>query len=176
VDLAETVSFLRTVFDATGEVDPGRPAELRIGDSLVMVSAAAERDVFLHSFTFTSTTPTSVTPARLPRRDDDRTTDRHPYGTGGRWCATRRQHLPDRPSRASHRRDDDVLDVSHVPPGDIRRASEYSVLPGVQYAAYQSHQSCAGDGLERAMCSAVSCSSSARAATSSISHPPADAQ
>lgn len=45
-DLAETVSFLRTVFDATGEVDAGRPAELRIGDSMVMVSAADERDVF----------------------------------------------------------------------------------------------------------------------------------
>jgi PhnB protein len=45
-DLAETVSFLRTVFDAGGEVEPGRPAELRIGDSMVMVSAADEREVF----------------------------------------------------------------------------------------------------------------------------------
>ncbi len=44
-DLAGQVAFLREVFDAEGEVEPGRPAELRIGDSLVMVSAAgSERD------------------------------------------------------------------------------------------------------------------------------------
>ena len=32
-DVGALVSFLREVFDATGDVDPGRPAELRIGDS-----------------------------------------------------------------------------------------------------------------------------------------------
>ena len=45
-DLAAQVQFLRTVFDATGEVDPGRPVELRIGDSLVMVTPATEREPF----------------------------------------------------------------------------------------------------------------------------------
>lgn len=45
-DVAAQVHFLRRVFDATGEVDPERPAELRIGDSLIMVTAATERDLF----------------------------------------------------------------------------------------------------------------------------------
>ena len=45
-DLEAQVSFLREVFDATGDLVPGRPAELRIGDSLVMVSPATERDAF----------------------------------------------------------------------------------------------------------------------------------
>ncbi len=45
-DLDAQVELLRTVFGATGDVEPGRPAELRIGDSLVMVSQAGERDVF----------------------------------------------------------------------------------------------------------------------------------
>jgi uncharacterized glyoxalase superfamily protein PhnB len=40
------VDFLRRVFDATGDVQPGRPAEMRIGDSVLMVSSAAERDLF----------------------------------------------------------------------------------------------------------------------------------
>ena len=37
-DVGAAVSFLRTVFGATGEVAEGRPADVRIGDSLVMVS------------------------------------------------------------------------------------------------------------------------------------------
>lgn len=45
-DVEGQVVFLRAVFDAEGELVPGRPAELRIGDSLVMVSQAGERDVF----------------------------------------------------------------------------------------------------------------------------------
>jgi PhnB protein len=45
-DVDSQVAFLREVFDATGDVEAGRPAELRIGDSLVMVSGTAERDEF----------------------------------------------------------------------------------------------------------------------------------
>lgn len=45
-DVPAQVDFLRTVFDATGEVDPERPAEVRIGDSLIMVTSATERDLF----------------------------------------------------------------------------------------------------------------------------------
>jgi len=45
-DLTGLVDLLRTVFGATGDVEPGRPAELRIGDSVVMVSEAGEREVF----------------------------------------------------------------------------------------------------------------------------------
>ncbi len=45
-DVDAQVGFLRDVFDGTGVVDAGRPAEIRIGDSLVMVTAATERQLF----------------------------------------------------------------------------------------------------------------------------------
>jgi uncharacterized glyoxalase superfamily protein PhnB len=45
-DVAAQVRFLRDVFDARGEVEPGRPAEVRIGDSVVMISSTDERDPF----------------------------------------------------------------------------------------------------------------------------------
>ena len=45
-DVAAEVAFLRTVFGALGEVSPGGPAEIRIGDSLILVSGAAQRDPF----------------------------------------------------------------------------------------------------------------------------------
>lgn len=37
-DVDGLVAFLRAVFDARGELHSGRPAEMRIGDSMVMVS------------------------------------------------------------------------------------------------------------------------------------------
>ncbi len=40
-DVEGLVAFLRTVFAATGDHHPGRPAEMRIGDSLLMVSDGA---------------------------------------------------------------------------------------------------------------------------------------
>lgn len=52
-DVGAAVSFLHAVFDATGEATPGRPAEVRIGDSLVMVSPSGEREpfpAFLHVY------------------------------------------------------------------------------------------------------------------------------
>ena len=45
-DVAAQVDFLRAVFDAAGTLEAGRPAEIRIGDSLVMVSSADEREPF----------------------------------------------------------------------------------------------------------------------------------
>lgn len=45
-DLTGAVQFLRAAFDATGDVIAGRPAEIRIGDSLVMVTPAGARDLF----------------------------------------------------------------------------------------------------------------------------------
>jgi uncharacterized glyoxalase superfamily protein PhnB len=45
-DVAAAVKFLRTVFGATGELHPDRPAEIHIGDSLVMVTSVAERELF----------------------------------------------------------------------------------------------------------------------------------
>ena len=45
-DAAAAVEFLRTVFDAKGDAVSHRPAEMRIGASLVMVSEADEREIF----------------------------------------------------------------------------------------------------------------------------------
>jgi uncharacterized glyoxalase superfamily protein PhnB len=45
-DVDDTVAFLRQVFGAAGDVEPNNPAQLRVGDSLVMVSETGERDVF----------------------------------------------------------------------------------------------------------------------------------
>jgi uncharacterized glyoxalase superfamily protein PhnB len=44
-DVDGLVSFLRSVFGATGEIAPERPAEITIGDSLVLVSSAAAREL-----------------------------------------------------------------------------------------------------------------------------------
>jgi uncharacterized glyoxalase superfamily protein PhnB len=45
-DAAAQVAFLRAVFHATGEHQADRPAELRIGDSLVLVTPAGVRAPF----------------------------------------------------------------------------------------------------------------------------------
>ena len=37
-DVSDVVAFLKVVFDGRGEVPAGRPAEIRIGDSAVMIS------------------------------------------------------------------------------------------------------------------------------------------
>jgi len=45
-DVAAQVDFFRHVFGATCDAEPGRPAEVHVGDSLIMVSSSSERDVF----------------------------------------------------------------------------------------------------------------------------------
>jgi PhnB protein len=45
-DVVAQVDFLREVFGGTGDLEPGRPAEIHIGDSLVMVSPTTEREPF----------------------------------------------------------------------------------------------------------------------------------
>jgi uncharacterized glyoxalase superfamily protein PhnB len=45
-DAAALVGFLKRVFDATGEYRATAPSEIRIGDSLLMVSTAGAREVF----------------------------------------------------------------------------------------------------------------------------------
>src|SRR5580704_15526596 len=45
-DAEAQIEFLRIVFDAAGEYHAERPAEMRIGDSLVMVTAAGVREPF----------------------------------------------------------------------------------------------------------------------------------
>ena len=42
-DVVGLAAFLRIVFGAMGEVDPGRPAVMRIGDSNVMISGVGPR-------------------------------------------------------------------------------------------------------------------------------------
>jgi uncharacterized glyoxalase superfamily protein PhnB len=41
----DLVGFLRTVFDATGDYHAERPTELRIGESMLMISGSSDRDV-----------------------------------------------------------------------------------------------------------------------------------
>jgi PhnB protein len=51
IDVDGQVAFLREVFGASGDVVPGRPAEVRIGDSLVMVSSGRDPfAAFLHVY------------------------------------------------------------------------------------------------------------------------------
>jgi uncharacterized glyoxalase superfamily protein PhnB len=45
-DVAAQVEFFRRTFDAAGDVNALGPTELRIGDSLIMVSGASERAAF----------------------------------------------------------------------------------------------------------------------------------
>jgi uncharacterized glyoxalase superfamily protein PhnB len=45
-DVAAQLDFLRSVFNATADVEAGRPAEVHIGDSLVMVTPTTERIPF----------------------------------------------------------------------------------------------------------------------------------
>jgi PhnB protein len=45
-DARVAVEFLRAVFGAIGEVHGDRPAEMRINDSLIMVSSADQREIF----------------------------------------------------------------------------------------------------------------------------------
>ena len=45
-DAAAAVEFLRTVFGGIGEARADRPAEVHIGDSLVMVTSTGERELF----------------------------------------------------------------------------------------------------------------------------------
>jgi PhnB protein len=45
-DPSAELAFLRSVFQATGELRPDGPAEVRIGDSLVLLSGTRERKSF----------------------------------------------------------------------------------------------------------------------------------
>jgi tRNA-Thr(GGU) m(6)t(6)A37 methyltransferase TsaA len=45
-DVAAQVEFLRAVFDAKGDIHPDRPSEIRIGNSLIMISRAGDREAF----------------------------------------------------------------------------------------------------------------------------------
>jgi PhnB protein len=44
--VARLVDFLRRVFEASGDFSAGAPSQIRIGDSLLMLSEAGAREVF----------------------------------------------------------------------------------------------------------------------------------
>lgn len=44
-DVAGLVAFLKHTFAASGEVHSGRPCELAIGDSIVLISGGAQREL-----------------------------------------------------------------------------------------------------------------------------------
>ena len=45
-DAEELVTFMKHVFGATGEYAASRPAEMRIGDSVILVSGAGVRETY----------------------------------------------------------------------------------------------------------------------------------
>jgi uncharacterized glyoxalase superfamily protein PhnB len=45
-DVEKAVEFLRNVFGATAQIERGRPTTVHIGDSVVLVSSAGEREPF----------------------------------------------------------------------------------------------------------------------------------
>ena len=45
-DAAGLIAFLTRVFEGTGELQAGAPAQIRIGDSLLLVSSAGPREAF----------------------------------------------------------------------------------------------------------------------------------
>ena len=45
-DVTAELEFLRAVFNATGEVHADRPTEVHIGDALIMLTPAGERELF----------------------------------------------------------------------------------------------------------------------------------
>lgn len=45
-DPEAAVAFLREVFDAEAEIQPGRPTDVRIGDSVVLVGSSVDRGSF----------------------------------------------------------------------------------------------------------------------------------
>ena len=51
-DVHALAGFLRSVFGAIGDVAPGRPLELRIGDSLVMLTESSDAREPLPAFLY----------------------------------------------------------------------------------------------------------------------------
>jgi uncharacterized glyoxalase superfamily protein PhnB len=49
-DPSALVDFLRTAFGATGELQPAAPSEIRVGDSMIMVSATGVREAMPSCF------------------------------------------------------------------------------------------------------------------------------
>lgn len=89
-DVAAQVEFLRAVFDAVGEVPSGRPAEITIGDSLVMIGSIVDRHPF-PAFLYVYVDDVDETYARAVEAPRKRSSHRstRPTEIEGQWCATR---------------------------------------------------------------------------------------
>lgn len=64
-DVAAQVEFLRVVFDASGDVNADRPADIRIGNSRVLISRVGERERSAHFCTSMSRIQIASTNVRL---------------------------------------------------------------------------------------------------------------
>ena len=45
-DVENAVEFLRNVFGAAAQIEPGRPTDVHLGDSVVLISSTAQRGPF----------------------------------------------------------------------------------------------------------------------------------
>jgi hypothetical protein len=105
-DVASEVEFLRTVFDATRDIHPERPAEIRIGNSIVLISRAGDRELFPAFLYVYVDDADAFMSARLPPVQSawNRLLILR-MAIGGRWCATfratssRSRTDPERPHR-----------------------------------------------------------------------------
>ena len=96
-DVEGQVDFLRAVFNASGEIVEGRPVEVVIGDSIVMVTSAESREPF-PGFMYMYVPDADETYGRADRfrRRSRRATARHAiWGSAGNGPRSVRQRLSD---------------------------------------------------------------------------------
>ena len=86
-DPKNLVAFMKSVFGATGDYRPGRPAEMRIRDSIIMVMTVTACAIWRPRFyTCTSRTPTRPTLARsLPVPHPSKRPPTCPMAIGAPW-------------------------------------------------------------------------------------------
>jgi tRNA-Thr(GGU) m(6)t(6)A37 methyltransferase TsaA len=110
-DVAGLVEFARRAFDATGELEPDRPAVMRVGDSVMMISGAGPREA-MPAFLYLYVEDADATYRRALQagaRSLEEPSDM-PYGdrramVQDRWnnvwqIATPREQVPDPPAAA----------------------------------------------------------------------------
>jgi PhnB protein len=97
-DVAEEVRFLWQAFGATGELRTATPSEIRIGDSLVMVSSTGTRAampayLYLYVEDADATYRLALEAGAVSLEEPKKSTLRRPQGHG---AGPGRQHLADR--------------------------------------------------------------------------------
>ena len=91
----DLIGFVKQVFGASGEYHPHAPAELRIGDSIIMISETGVRYTMpacLYVYVENADAPGG---AYRRRRALDRAPWIRPMGTVAEWSGSVRQHLAD---------------------------------------------------------------------------------